>query len=169
MPFNRPQWGYHPTHYFQHPRYWGHPIPIPRSTPGTDYETDEEPRRISKARKRTVKQKDDMMRAKRLKRLRAAASDDSDGEKQARKTPKTFSNSEEKILSIAYQSNVRRSRNPGRALTVEQTEKVQARNEKRRLRYRESLPPKKRALYDRNTAIAKGLLAEDNDGDDEED
>ena len=55
----------------------------------------------------------------------------------------------------AAPSTVRRKRNPGRKPTVKQTREVLLRNEKRRQRYRNSLPPAKRMLYDQNARLAR--------------
>lgn len=57
---------------------------------------------------------------------------------------------------------IRRKKNPGRQITVAQTQDVIERNRRRRERYRASLSAKKRADYDRNAAKAKGLI-EDSD------
>ena len=71
-----------------------------------------------------------------------------------------------KHLDRVVANPIRRRRNPGRKQTVAQTLEVQQRNLRRRERYRESLSPAKRAEYDRNAAIAKGLISEDDDEED---
>ena len=54
---------------------------------------------------------------------------------------------------------IRRTRNPGRKQTIKQTDSVMKRNRVRRERYRASLPPPKRELYDFNASMAKGLIS----------
>lgn len=53
-------------------------------------------------------------------------------------------------------SYVRRSRNPGRQISIPQTPEVLKRNAARREHYRRTLTPQQRKIYDRNAALARG-------------
>lgn len=61
-------------------------------------------------------------------------------------------------IAKAVTLSTRRSRNPGRKSTIQQTPEVEKRNRIRRERYRDNLSPMKRKLYDLNACVAKGLI-----------